>query len=324
MRLRDLGEFGLIERIERIAVRTAPRGGPGAVLLGIGDDAALLRLRPREQLAVSTDALVEGVHFRFTTQAPRTVGRRALLVALSDLSAMGARPLGVTVALAAPPDLDVRTALDLARGCADVGARAACPLVGGNVTRARVTSLTLTVLGGVPSARALLRRTARPGDRLFVTGRVGAAALARARAERGPGRLRQLPPLRLAAGRALGRLAARGACIDVSDGLVADLRHVLEASRVGAELDTRRLPVAHGFGPACARLGLDPVRTALTGGEDYELLFTIRPGGPGAATLARRLGAPVTELGRIIRGRALRILGPGGRVLAGTGGHRHF
>ena len=327
MKLRDVGEFGLIERIERIARRAAVRGGSGSVLLGIGDDAALLRVRAGEHVAVSTDALVEGVHFRFTTQAARTIGRRALLVALSDLSAMGARPLGVTLALAAPAGLGVRAALDLARGCADVAARAGCPLVGGNLTRARVTSLTLTVLGAVPAGRAgraLLRRTARPGDRVFVTGTLGGAALARVRAERLRGRLRHLPPLRLAAGRALGRLAARGACIDVSDGLVADLRHVLRASRVGAELDARRLPWPRGFRAACARLGLDPLWTALAGGEDYELLFTLRPGGPGPTALARRLGAPVTELGRITRGRALRIVGPGGRVLEGPAGYRHF
>jgi len=327
MRLRDLGEFGLIARIARAASRAGVAGSRD-VVLGIGDDAAILRPRAGEDVVVTTDALVEGAHFRFATQDARTLGRRALLVNLSDLAAMGARPLGCTIALAAPPSLPARHALGLMRGAIDVARAAGCPLVGGNLARASETSITVSALGAVRRGRALRRDAARPGDRLLVTGSLGGAALAVARAQRGA-RVRALPPLRLAAGRALARLARPGACIDVSDGLVADLGHLLEASGVGARLDLAALPLPRGFAEACARAGRSPLALALAGGEDYELLFTLR-GGPTPARLSARLGAPVTEIGRIEARRGLRFLGASpesGRILARLrrdGGWRHF
>jgi thiamine-monophosphate kinase len=313
MRLRDVGERGLIQRIER-AVR---RAGAGAAELGIGDDAAVVRLRAGEDLVASTDAVVEAVHFRFDWESPRSIGRRALAAALSDLAAMGARPLGVLAALAAPATLALARADGLVRGLVDGARRWEAPLIGGNVARASRTSLTLTVLGAVPRGRALLRSGARPGDRIFVTGVLGRTALAVARARRG-GRVAVAPEPRLAAGRALARLAAVGACIDVSDGLAADLRHVLAASRVGAAIDPDRLPLPPGFTAACRRADADPLRLAVAGGEDYELLFTIRPGGPGEKALARRLGVRVTGIGAVTAGHGLR--GIGGR----TRGFEHF
>jgi thiamine-monophosphate kinase len=303
VKLRDVGEFGLIERIARRVARSA-HAAP-AVRLGIGDDAAVLRLRASEELAVSTDAVVEGVHFRWRTARPRTVGRRAFLAAISDLAAMGARPLGFTLALTTPPALSVGTLERCIAGMLAEAEPLGCPLVGGNVTRGPVSSFTLTVLGAVARGRALRRDKARPGDRLFVTGVLGAAALDLARAERGQVRSHRVPTPRLAAGRALARLRGVGACIDLSDGLLADLGHVLDASAVGAALDLAALPTPRGFAGACARLGLDPRRLALTGGEDYELLFTLRPRGPGPTALAGRLGAPVTEIGRIVAGRGV-------------------
>jgi thiamine-monophosphate kinase len=319
VRLRELGEFGLIARIERLA-----RGGGARVELGIGDDAALLRVRAGEDVALTTDALVEGVHFRFGAEPPARIGARALVANLSDLAAMGARPLGFTLALAAPPSLDARLALGLARGAAREGAAHGCPLVGGNVTRARETSLTIAALGVVRRGRALRRSRARPGDRVLVTGTLGGAALDRLRAERGGAAPRHRPQPRLAAGAALARLPGVGACIDVSDGLAADLGHVLEASGVGARVDVAALPRPPGFAAACARAGLDPDALALGGGEDYELLFTARPGGDPAAALARRLGLPVAEVGRIEAGRRLVLQGRGGRAAPRAPGWRHF
>jgi len=328
MRLRDLGEFGLIARIARAASRAGVAGSRD-VVLGIGDDAAILRPRAGEDVVVTTDALVEGAHFTWPTQDARTLGRRALLVNLSDLSAMGARPIGCTIALAAPPSLEADRALGLLRGVIDVAREAACPLVGGNVARATETSITVTALGAVGRRRALRRDAARPGDRILVTGQLGVAALAVARARRGRARVKRLPPLRLGAGRALAALPGRGACIDVSDGLLADLGHLLEASGVGASIDVRALPLARGFAPACARLGVDPLALALAGGEDYELLFTLRGRTP-ARGLAGRLGAPVTEIGRIEARRGLRLLGLSPEQERGlarirvAGGWRHF
>jgi thiamine-monophosphate kinase len=296
-RLRDLGEFELISRIER-AARRAPHAG---VTLGIGDDAALLRPRPGELDVVSTDARVEDVHFRWSTETPRTVGRTALAAALSDLAAMGARPRGFTCALAAPGDLPLASFDGLVRGLLDGARRHACPLVGGNLTRARDTSLALTVFGGVAPGRAL-RRRARVGDRILVTGELGAAALARARAERTGSRLTRVPVPRLRAGRALARIPGVTGCIDVSDGLASDLARLL-GTRRHCRLDLDRLPLPRGFARACARLGLDPGVVALSGGDDYELLFTLRPHGPSTAVLGRRLGVRVSELGRVERGR---------------------
>jgi thiamine-monophosphate kinase len=313
VRLRDLGEFGLIDRIER-AVRRA-RVGDG-VVLGIGDDAAVLRLRRGEELVVSTDAVVERTHFRFDWEPARAIGRRALAAALSDLAAMGARPLGVVAALAAPPSLDVAIADGLVRGLVDGAKRWGAPLCGGNVARADQVSLTLTALGAVTRGCALRRDAARAGDRIFVTGALGGVALAVARMRRGE-RVRVAPEPRLAAGRALARMRGVGACIDVSDGLVADLGHVLRASGVGATIDPDRVPAPRGFEAACRRAGADPRALRLAGGEDYELLFTLRPGGPGPRALSARLGVPVAEIGAITRARGLR--GAGVR-----GGFTHF
>jgi thiamine-monophosphate kinase len=313
----DVGEFGLIARIERAAQRA---GAASGLVLGIGDDAALVRLRPGEDLAASSDAFVEDVHFRWRSQSPARVGRRALAASLSDLAAMGARPLGCLLSLAAPASLPLARADGLVRGLVTAAREHACPLAGGNLSAARETSLSLTVLGAVARGRALTRRGARLGDRILVTGSLGGAALAVARAARG-GRLRHLPMPRLAAGRALARVPGVGGCIDVSDGLEADLGHLLAAAHggpLGAELDPARVPVPRGFGPACARLGLSPEALALRGGEDYELLFTARAGAPSAAALARRLGLPVTEIGRVVP-RPRR-----GRAAPDEAGWRHF
>ena len=299
MRLRDLGEFELIDRIQRLAAEVQGRD----VVLGIGDDAALLRLRRGEDLVVTSDAMVEGTHFRWDAETPRMLGRRALAANLSDLAAMGSRPIGFTFALAAPPSLEVRRVTGVVRGMLDLADSFACPLVGGNVTRARETSINITALGGVHPGRVLMRSGARPGDRILVTGKLGISALERAR-----GRIRTVPTPRVAEGRALARIARVTACIDVSDGLLADLDHLLEASGVGGEIDARRVPTPRGFEAACRRLKRDPLRLALGGGEDYELLFTMSGNTPSPEALERRLGTAVTAIGRITE-RGLQIHG---------------
>lgn len=323
MQIGDVGEFGLIARIERIARRQGGAGG-ATVALGMGDDAALLRVRAGEQVAVSTDSFVEGVHFRFDHESPRTAARRAVAASLSDLAAMGARPLGCVVGLAAPPALDVRRFDGLARGLLHEAALHGAPLCGGNLTRARQVSLHVTVLGAVARGGALTRRGARAGDRVYVTGALGRSAFERARARAGQGRVTHVPTPRLAAGRRLARLAARTggvACIDVSDGVPADLDHLLGAG-LSLDPDPAPLPLARGVAAGARRLGLDPAALA-SAGEDYELLFTLRPGrgpqpepGDVSRPLSRRLGVPVTALGTVVRrGRARR---PAAR------GWRHF
>jgi thiamine-monophosphate kinase len=179
------------------------------------------------------------------------------------------------------------------------------------------------VLGAVKAGRALRRRGLRAGDRLFVTGVLGAAALAFARSERGGAKLRRVPEPRLAAGRALVRTAERCACIDISDGLLADLAHLLENSGLGAEIDFDRVPRPRGFEAACRRLGCDPLGLCLAGGEDYELLFSLPPGSRAARSLpglARRLAVTVAEIGTISARPGLRGL----PELPQRGGWRHF
>jgi len=315
-RIRDIGEFGLIGRIEALSRRAFRSRGLSSVALGIGDDAALLRLRAGEQVVVTTDALVEGVHFDFAQETARVAGRRALVANLSDLAAMGARPLGFVVAMAAPAELELSRALGIARGLLDVAVQFDCPLVGGNLARASEVSVAITALGAVRAGRALLRSSARAGDRVFVTGTLGGAALERAR-----GRVVRAAIPRVAAGLALARMRGVGACIDLSDGLAADLMHVCRASGVRARLDVGAVPTPPRFAAACERVRREPLALALAGGEDYELLCTARGRAANAASLSQRLGVRVTEIGRIEAGRAA-VLGLPAAL--GAGGFRHY
>jgi len=313
--LGDLGEFGLIERIRARAARVkAPH-----VVAGIGDDAAVLRPRVGEDLVVSADTLVEDVHFRFRNQAPVTIGRRALRVNLSDLAAMGARPIGFTLALSAPSSLELSFVDGLLHGLLGDAVRYGCPLVGGNLARSSEVQLAVTIFGAVPRGRALRRGAARPGDRVFVTGALGAAGLALARSERGASKLRFLPEPRLGAGRALAKRRDVGACIDLSDGLASDLVHLTRASGVGAEIDLGALPLPRGFEAACRREDLEAVAVATRAGEDYELLFTLRrtQRASSSSQLERALGVPVSEIGRITKGSDVSGLSDGR-------GFRHF
>ncbi len=303
--LADVGESALIERIGSRAGLSPGRNWP----LAIGDDAAILRPRAGWDVVLSVDAVVEDVHFRFSREAPRTIGRRALIVNLSDLAAMGAEPLGCLLSLMAPRSLAVAVFDGLVEGVIAESTRHGCPLVGGNLSAATRTSLTITVVGRVERGGALRRGCVAAGDRLFVTGRLGVGALSRLRADRASARLRRLPTPRLAAGRALARLPTATGCVDLSDGLTTDLAHLLGGTGLGAEVDPAALPRPEGFEAACARLGVDPLELLCAGGEDYELLFAVRP--PSGAARGRppslsgpalsiRLGVPVREIGRVV------------------------
>lgn len=270
------------------------------VSLGIGDDAAVLRLPQGRECVVSVDAFIEGVHFRLDQESPYKVGSRALLASLSDLAAMGAEPMGATLAAGLPTSLDVKTAKSLARGVIEAGGRNDCPLVGGNLTRAKQMSLTVTVFGWVRKDQYMRRDGARVGHRIFVTGRLGEVALARGRLGAGSRCRLPLPSPRLRAGSRLARISGIGACIDLSDGLIADLGHVLRASRVGAALDWDSLPRSPRFPLRAQSAGLAVEPLLLAGGEEYELLFTGGRRFPGAERLSDRLGVPVTEIGEIV------------------------
>jgi thiamine-monophosphate kinase len=274
---------------------------------------------------------VEGVHFRRGDGPLEDVGYKALAVNLSDVAAMGARPRWFLCALAAP-HLRLAEVRALARGMAALASQVHLPLVGGNVTRASELSLTLTV-GGSPVGRApLLRSGARATDALYVSGTLGAARLgllslaarAGARRFRHAERRQRRPQPRLR----LGALASRyaSAAIDVSDGLVQDLGHLLAASRVGAELELARLPVDDEVWRAFPKAG-EALQVALVGGEDYELLLAVPGRAAGAFERAcARAGERVTRIGRVVPGRGLRLLDGRGRArrLPSEGGYNHF
>ncbi|PMR69606.1 thiamine-phosphate kinase [Halomonas heilongjiangensis] len=309
-------EFELIARY----FTPAPPGPEAGVALGVGDDCTLLAPTPGRRLAVSVDTSVAGVHF--PDEAPaEAIGHRALAVSLSDLAAMGARARWCLMALTLA-EADDAWLEGFSRGFRALCEASGTALVGGDVTRG-ATAIGVTVMGEVDPRVALTRGGARAGDLIAVTGTLGGGAGGLAlwqRGERDPAHpllVRYLRPLpRLAAGEALLGLAT--AAIDVSDGLLADLGHVLEASGVGAELDRDALPLAEGL---VAALGEEPARqAALGGGDDYELLLTL----PAERLDEARgrlaaLDLPLTAIGRITE--APGVVG----VEAGAlGGWQHF
>jgi thiamine-monophosphate kinase len=324
-----LGELGFIAALRRRAGRAG-----GAWLESIGDDAALLRPRRGRDLVVTADALVEGVHFRWSTTAAHALGRKALLANLSDLGAMGARPLGCLLVLALPREARPAQLAGFVGGLLAQARASACPLVGGDTVESALWCISITALGEVARGRALRRAGGRPGDRLLVSGVLGASGLGLRILEQGgardPGerrfvRAHQLPVLPRGLGVALARRRLATAAIDLSDGLARDLAHLCAESGVGADVELERLPLAPGFERACRARGLDPQQLALSGGEDYQLLFAVGPGAPPVAQLARQLGVRLSEIGRLRQGRAIRWLRAGRRVTPGRArGFEHF
>jgi thiamine-monophosphate kinase len=296
-----LSEFELIRKYFDRPVRRA--------VLGVGDDAALLRPAAGTELAVSTDLLIEGRHFRRGADA-RKLGHKALAVNLSDMAAMGATPRWATLALSLP-SADERWLAGFSRGFFALARRFGVDLVGGDTTRGP-RSICVTILGEVPKGRALRRDGARPGDEIWVSGALGGAAcgLARPRDVAAARRL-HLPEPRVALGRKLRGIAT--SAIDVSDGFAQDLGHILERSGVGGVVEYARLP----------RFAGADARQVLAGGDDYELVFTARARASLEA-IARSLKLKLTRVGRIVRGRGLRILDAGGRQMTAARGFDHF
>ena len=289
-----VAEFDLIARIR------ARAAGRGDVVLGIGDDAALLQPRAGLLLAVAMDTLNAGVHFPPDT-APADIGWKALAVNLSDLAAMGAAPAWCTLSLSLP-DADAGFVDGFLDGFLQLAAQHEVALVGGDTTRGPL-SVCVTVHGFVEPGTALRRDGARVGDEVWVSGTLGCAAAALEQWNAGQAidaglRMRlDRPTPRVALGRALRGVAT--ACIDVSDGLLADLRHVCTASGVSARVDVDRLPAS---GALCAAFG-GATRRALqaTGGDDYELCFTAPADArDGVVRVAASGGVLVTRIGNVV------------------------
>ncbi len=322
-----MNEFDLIARlVETVAAARRGRSsaGPARIAVASGDDAAVTV--PRGATATSVDSLVDGVHFRRQTAPLGSVGRKALAVGLSDLAAMGAVPGEAYVQLGVPDDLDQAGCLELGEGLAQVAAEHEVAVLGGDVTRAPVLWIAITVVGHADSAGQLVRRAgAGPGDRVAVTGELGGAAagllvLDRPELADAVGatvadglRRRQLEPQpRIAAGRALAASGA-SAMIDLSDGLGADAGHLAEASGVRLAIELERLPLQGGVGELAAASGADVHDLAAGRGEDYELLVTLPPERAEEASAAvAATGSQLTPIGAVEEGAGVVLRAPDG------------
>ncbi len=286
------GEFGLIARVTR------DRPQPAGTLLGPGDDAAVVAA-PDGRVVASTDMLVEGVHFRLDWSSPEQVGRKAAAANLADVAAMGAVPTALLVGLSCPAGTPLDVLTGLADGLWAEAATVGAGVVGGDVTSGPALVLAVTALGDLQGRRPVTRGGARPGDVVALAGRVGWSAAGLAALSQGfrsPAAVvdaHRAPAPPYAAGPAAARAGAT-AMLDVSDGLLADLGHIAEAS--GVELDIEPPPVPDRLAEVGAALGVDPVSWLLTGGEDHALAATFPPGTPlpdGFAALGTvRAGEP--------------------------------
>jgi thiamine-monophosphate kinase len=307
--LGDLGEFGLVEALAELFEQ-----GEG-VLLGPGDDAAVVAV-PDGRVVVSTDLHVEGRHFRRDWASASDIGHRVAAANLSDLNAMGGHATALTIGLAAPADLPVPWALELARGIAEECALVGASVVGGDLTAADQVLVAVTALGAAP--RPVPRSGARPGDQVALAGRQGWAAgglAVLARGFRSPRALvdayrRPQPPY--AAGRQAADLGAT-ALVDVSDGLLADVGHIARASGVGVQLRSASLEVAEPLRAVGAALGADPLRFVLTGGDDHPLVATFPSG--------TSLPEPWVRIGEAVEGAGVTV---DGAAYDGPAGHAHF
>ena len=332
MKLSTLGEFGLIELIREVTLPTQP-SSPDAfkrVVIGIGDDAAAWEGRPFVQLA-TTDSLVENVHFSFESSTWEDLGHKSLAVNLSDIAAMGGQPLYALVSLACPGDVEAESVLDFYRSMTRLASRHSTAIVGGNLAASPVVSVTVFVAGEAPSGRLLRRSSALPGQLIAVTGTLGAAAAAAAALKSRRTADSGVPPVLM---QALLRPCPRlmeaqvlleegvQCAIDISDGLVADLGHICERSKVAARVYSSQVPIC----PSCNAVASNPLALALYGGEDYELLFTC-----DSLTLERiaaRIDCSVTvvgEIGEHTPQPEIAVIGPDGqRVTQGRTGWNHF
>lgn len=309
-------EFGFIDHIRRRFADLPDQG-----FEGIGDDCAVLPLGG-EALVFTSDLLTEGVHFLRHATSARELGGKSLAVNLSDVAAMGARPVATLLSIALPPDASGVWAEEFMEGYRELSARFGTPLVGGDTTRSESgVTINVTAIGRSPLTHLKRRRDARPGDALFVAGELGASGaglrdLLAGHPDTPPARIHRNPQPQVDEGIWLGGRPEVHAMMDLSDGLASDLRHILDESDCGAEVELERIPVAAG----------SDLRTAACGGEDYKLLFTAAP----AATrqleeeFLARFGTPLHRIGRITERAGLTWLQAGSPVQLDWQGFTHY
>lgn len=332
MRLEELGEFGLIARLRR---RWQDQRTPG-VIVGPGDDAAVLSPpSPGSVLLLTTDTMVENVHFRRRWISPQDLGWKAMVQNLSDIAAMGGQPRHAVVTVGAPADVDVEFMDSLVDGTNSAAQRYGAAIVGGDLVRSHGPLFVSISLTGQARGDQLLRRSAaRPGQALLVTGELGASAAGLAALERGEGarfpaaahaHLRPEPRLEAAAILASQRLSA--CAIDISDGLASDATRLAEESGVGIRIDLASIPIAHSCREVAEWLGADAAEMALRGGEDYELLFAVNCDRVDEAKrlLRHQTGVVAYQVGEVTeKEQGLVAVKPDGTVIPLGTGHDHF
>jgi len=323
MRLRKLGERELLSVIRRHFTATRED-----ILVGIGDDTAVIRPKA-DKILVTKDLLVEDADFILSLQDPRMLGRKSLNVNLSDIASMGGRPLYAVLGLGLPRETVLDWVIDYFKGLKEASKAADVALIGGDLSQSKKVMISVTVIG--EAGRPVLRNGARPGDRIFVSGFLGDARQGLLLYKKGhvPGEDRNMdfclkafldPKPQLALGRELARLRAASAMIDCSDGLSVDLNHICEAGGVGAAIDPARLPLS----PALRAIQQSPLSMALHGGEDFQLIFTVRPAMvPRIEPLRKKFR--LTEIGRIIEDKGVWTTDARGtRKILAIRGFEHF
>ena len=319
------GEFGFIDFIKEHF--KAPDG-----VMGIGDDCAVLPTYPISEgpgeLLVSTDLLMEGVHFLRKESSPEDIGWKAAAVNLSDIAAMGGHPVATFLSIALPKDAQGEWAERFIKGYAEFSDLFDVPLLGGDTTSSlRDIAINVCVLGRCPSGKAITRSGARPGDVIYVTGPLGDSAAGLQAILKNLERSEDVailihrhkrPQPRLRAASDLIATDLVGAMMDISDGIASDLRHILKASGVGAIVELDRLPLTEEFMRVCKEQNWNAYELATGGGEDFELLFT------ASAEIIQQVDFPIYPIGRIISGNGLHWQLDGKHTNFENNGYKHF
>ena len=330
-----LGEHALIARVRERAAQTP---SASTIIIGIGDDAAVIEPARGELDVITTDALVEHVHFRRDWTAARSIGAKAVAVNLSDLAAMGATPRAILLSLILPADLPVADFDALIDGAVAEAGAAGASLVGGNISKSPgPLVIDVTAVGSVGRRRVMSRSGGRPGDELYLTGTIGGAAAGLAILQSGADRAalsaaelalverHERPSARVRCGRLAGAGRLASACMDLSDGLADAARQMATASGTGVVIDADAVPLALGADVWLGKGGHDPVEAAVSGGEDYELLFAVsrrrRRGFEAAMRRCKPVG--ITRVGRLTREKDLVLERAGHRTTLNIG-FRHF
>jgi thiamine-monophosphate kinase len=317
MELREIGEFGLVARIRKWMATSDP-----ALIKGIGDDVAVIEVG-RKILLLTTDILIEDIHFNRAWIDPFHLGKKALAVNISDIAAMGGTPGYFLISLGLPKNLSLSFITSFHRGLKDAAKRFQVRLIGGDTSLSQKIIINICLLGEGRKSNLLFRNGARVGDDLFVTGTLGDAALGLKILQKkgrkgGPKRLikKHLSPSpRIELGQAIARHHQATSMIDVSDGLLIDAYHLLEESKVGARIWEDRIPVSRSYQRWVGSFSKDPYQLAFSGGEDYELLFTAPPGMKKKfSDLAHPTKIKITPIGQILpRREGLRIIRKDGK-----------